>query len=238
MTAEFLKVWYLPFPRWTALALAVVVVAFGAGLYLTSPSDPFWYVDTPGSTIGLVARVATLVFGVWLATLDFASGTAQRTFVAEPSRSRVLATKFLIVLIVAALVGVAVAAATSGLSDLAARHAEVAIDDNDLAAATYGQVPSIITAAAIGFGLGLLSRSLAAGIALGIVFLLVLDGIISLIPGFEDYTYGLLVQDLANGITGVGDTTNSLGVAIVGVLAWVLVILIPGWVRVLRTDLK
>jgi ABC-2 type transport system permease protein len=238
VSAEFLKVWYLPFPRWIGLTLAAVVVAFGLGLYVASPSDTFWYVETPGSTIGLVARVAVLIFGVWVATLDFASGTAQRTFVAEPSRNRVLATKFLIVLVVAAIVALAVAAATAGLSELAARHSDVDIDEGDLAAATFGQAPSVVTASAIGFGLGLLSRSLAAGIALGIVFLLVLDGIISLIPRFEDYAYGLLVQDLDNGITGVGETTNSLGVAIVGVLVWVLVILVPGWIRVLRMDLK
>jgi ABC-2 type transport system permease protein len=114
----------------------------------------------------------------------------------------------------------------------------VAIDDGELAAALFGQAPEAVLSGAIGFGFGLIARSLGGGIALGLIFLLVLDGFLSFIPGAEDYSYGQLSQDLSNGISGVGETVNGVGVAIAGLLAWCAVVLAPGWIRFLRSDLK
>ena len=65
-----------------------------------------------------------------------------------------------------------------------------------------------------------------------------LDGFVSFIPGAEDFSYGQLSQDLSNNITGVGGTVNGLAVALVGVVAWTLAVVTPGWVRFLRSDLK
>jgi ABC-2 type transport system permease protein len=139
---------------------------------------------------------------------------------------------------VTALAGIAVAAAAGGLTNLAANHAGVEIDRGDLAAALFGQIPEWIADAAIGFGFGLLSRSMGGGIAATLAFVLALDGLISFIPGAGDYSFGQLSQDLSNGITGVGETQSGLGLAIVGVLAWCAVIIVPGWIRFLRGDLK
>ena len=101
-----------------------------------------------------------------------------------------------------------------------------------------GRFPSGSPDVTIGFGFGLLSRSLGGGIAATLAFVLAVDGIISFIPGAGDYTFGQLSQDLSNGITGTGETVNGLGVAIIGVLAWCLLIVVPGWLRFLRGDLK
>ena len=141
-------------------------------------------------------------------------------------------------LLAGAVIGLGTAAAAGGLSHLAATHAGVAIDDGDLAAALFGAAPSVVAAAAVGFAFGLLTMSPGGGIAAGIVFLLVFDGFLSFIPGAQDYTYGQLTQDLSNGITGVGETTNGLAVALVGTILWCVVVITPGWIRFLRTDLK
>ena len=141
-------------------------------------------------------------------------------------------------LVIGAATGLAVAAAAGGLAHLAANHAGIALDDGKLAGALFGQAPQAVAAAAIGFGFGLLSRSFGGGIALGILFVLVFDGFVSFIPGAEDYTFGQLSQDLSNGITGDGATQNGLAVSIVGVIAWCAVVVIPGWLRFLRSDLK
>ena len=96
-------------------------------------------------------------------------------------------------------------------------------------------IAGLAAAAAAG---GLLSRSVGGGIALGIVFILVFDGFISYIPGLEHFTYGALTQDLSNGITGTGETHNGLVVALLGSIAWCALIITPGWIRYLRSDLK
>jgi ABC-2 type transport system permease protein len=238
MRAEVAKVRYLPMPRWTAAALAAITLVVGVVLVILEPSDPGTYISVPGTAVSVSAWVATLIFGVWLSTLDFASGTMQRTLTAEPRRTHVLSAKLVVTLVVAALAGLAAAAAAGGLSHLAARQAGVDLDSGDLAATLFGQVPEAVLASAIGFGFGLLSRSVGGGIALGIVFILVFDGFISYIPGLEHFTYGALTQDLSNGITGTGETHNGLVVALLGSLAWCVLVIAPGWIRYLRSDLK
>ena len=198
MRAEVAKVRYLPLPRWTAAALAAITLVIGVVLVILEPSNPSKYISVPGTAVSVSAWVATLIFGVWLSTLDFASGTMQRTLTAEPRRTHVLSSKLVVTLVVAAIAGLAAAAAAGGL----------------------------------------LSRSVGGGIALGIVFILVFDGFISYIPGLEHFTYGALTQDLSNGITGTGETHNGLVVALLGSIAWCVLIVTPGWIRYLRSDLK
>lgn len=238
MNGEIIKLRYLPTPRWTAAVVATTVVIVGAVLLIVSPDDPSMYVTIPNTAVGLVTMLAAAVFGVWVATLEFSAGTLQRTLTAEPDRNRVLTSKLALALVVTAIAGLAVAAAAGGSSNLAANHAGVDIDRGDLAAGLFGQIPEWIAGVTIGFGFGLLSRSLGGGIAATLAFVLAVDGIISFIPGAGDYTFGQLSQDLSNGITGTGETVNGLGVAIIGVLAWCLLIVVPGWLRFLRGDLK
>ena len=238
MNGEIIKLRYLPTPRWTAAVVAATVVIVGAVLLIVSPDDPSKYVTIPNTAVGLVTMLAAAVFGVWVATLEFSAGTLQRTLTAEPDRNRVLTSKLALALVVTAIAGLAVAAAAGGLSNLAANHAGVDIDRGDLAAGLFGQIPEWIADVTIGFGFGLLSRSLGGGIAATLAFVLAVDGIITFIPGVGDYTFGQLSQDLSNGITGTGETVNGLAVAIIGVLAWCLLIVVPGWLRFLRGDLK
>jgi ABC-2 type transport system permease protein len=238
MNAELLKLRYLPTPRWTAAFVAAVVVIVGVVLLAVAPTDPDKYVSIPNTTIGLTTAIAAMVFGVWLATLEFSAGTLQRTLTAEPDRNRVLAHKLLVVVVVAAIGGLLVAASAGGLAHLAANRAGIEIDDSDLAGQLFGSVPVWMASAVIGFGFGLLARSPGGGIAVSLVFVLAFDGIISFIPGVQDYTYGQLTADLTNTIGGTGETQNGLAVAIVGTVAWCALIVAPGWVRFLRGDLK
>jgi ABC-2 type transport system permease protein len=234
MRAELAKVRYLPLPRWTAAALAGVTLIVGAALLITAPTDAGKYVSVPNTAINIAVQLSALVFGVWLATLEFSFGT----LTGEPDRNRVLTGKLVVILLVVAAGAMAIAAAGGGVTQLAATHAGIDIDDGDLAAALFGEAPTAISAAAIGFGFGLLARSPGGGIALGLVFLLVLDGFLSFIPGAEEYSYGQLSQDLSNNLTGVGETVNALAIALLGVLAWCVIVVAPGWMRFLRSDLK
>jgi ABC-2 type transport system permease protein len=238
MSAELLKVKYLPFPRWTAAFLAGVVAIMGVALAIVEPTDPDKYVSIPNSSVGLVTALTAIVFGVWVSTLEFAAGTLQRTLIAEPDRRRVLTSKLVLVIVVAAAAGLLVATAAGGLSHLAANRAGVEIDDGDLAGDLFGSIPAWVSGAVIGYGFGLLARSLGGGIAASFVFVLAFDGLVSFIPGAQDYTYGQLSSDLTNHLSGSGDTQSALALAIIGTVAWCAVIVVPGWVRFTRGDLK
>lgn len=238
MSAELAKLRYLPTPRWTAAAVAAVIVLTGGALLIIGPSDPSKYISVPNTAVGLTTSLAAMVFGVWMSTLEFSAGTLQRTLTAEPDRNRVLGSKLALTLAATAIVGLAVAAAAGGLAQLAAGHAALDIDDGDLAAAVFGLVPEWVAHATVGFGFGLLTRSMGGGIAMTLAFVLAFDGLLSFIPGAADYSFGQLTQDLSNDITGVGATQNGLAVALIGTLAWCAVIVVPGWLRFLRGDLK
>lgn len=238
MRAEIAKVRYLPLPRWTAAVIAAAIVILGIVLFVLELDDPEKYVTIPNAVVEPLTMFAAIVFAAWLATLEFSAGTMQRTLTAEPQRSRVLTSKLLVALIAVAIAGLLVAASAGGISHLSANHAGIKIDNGELAGALFGSVPAWVAAGAVGFGFGLLARSIGGGIAAAFVFVLAINGLISFIPGLEDLTYGQLTHDLTHGLGGLGETKNSLGVAILGTVVWCLLIVVPGWVRFLRSDLK
>jgi ABC-2 type transport system permease protein len=238
MRAEIAKVRYLPLPRWTAAVVAATAVIVGIVLIAIEPDKAEKYVAIPNAAVGTIAQFAAIVFAVWLATLEFSSGTIRRTLTAEPNRSRVLTDTLIVVLVAVALAGLLAAAAAGGLSHLAANHAGIKIDNGELAGQLFGSIPTWTAAAAVGFGFGLLARSPGGGIAAGLVFVLAFDGVVSFIPGLKNLSFGQLTHDLTNGIGGLGETKNSLGVAILGTVVWCVIIVVPGWIRFLRGDLK
>lgn len=238
MRAELLKLKYLPFPRWTAAFLAAVVVVVGVALGVAEPSDPDQYISIPHTAVGLIAALALIVFGVWMATLEFASGTLQRTLTAEPDRRRVLCSKLILTIALAVAAGLLVCTAAGGLVHLAADRAGVGIDDGDLAGDLFGSIPTWTSGAVVGFAFGLLSRSLGGGIAASMIFVLAFDGFVSFIPGAQDYTYGQLSSDLAVHLGGTGTTESGPALAVLGTLAWCALLVLPGWIRFLRGDLK
>ena len=214
------------------------MVIVGAVLLIVSPDDPSKYVTIPNTAVGLVAALAATVFGVWVATLEFSAGTLQRTLTAEPDRTRVLTSKLALALVVAAVAGLAVAAAAGGLVEPRGQPRRGRHRPRRPRRGAVRADPRVDRGVAIGFGFGLLSRSLGGGIAADARVPPRLRRALSFIPGAGDYTFGQLSQDLSNGITGTGETVNGLAVAIIGVLAWCLLIVVPGWLRFLRGDLK
>jgi ABC-2 type transport system permease protein len=238
MNAELAKVRYLLLPKYTAALVAAAVVITGVVMLVVAPTQPSKYIDIPNAATGTIIQFAAIIFGVWLSTLEFSAGTMQRTLTAEPNRSRVLTDKLLVVVLVTLVAGILVAAAAGGFSHLAASRAHVRIDNGELAGTLFGAIPSWIAGSVVGFGAGLLTRSFGGGIAVALVFVLAFDGAVSFIPPLKHLTYGQLTADMTDNIGGFGDPRNGLGVAILGTVIWCLILVVPGWLRFLRGDLK
>ncbi len=238
MSGEIAKLRYLALPRWTAGAVIAIALLVGAGLLAFPPGKVDNYAGIPAFAVGTTFGIAAIVFAVWVASVEFSSGTLQRTLTAEPIRSRVLTAKLICALVGTAIIGLAAAAASAGMSEIAASNAGVHLDQGDLAAQVFSQVPSGLAFAGVGFGFGLLTRSMGGGITLALALAFILDGIISFIPGFENVGFGRLTHDLTVGLSGHGDAKNGLAAAIIGTIIWVALILLPGWLRFVRGDLK
>jgi len=238
MSGEIAKLKYLALPRWTAGSVLAISLIVGAVLLIFPPSSALKYATIPAFAMGTAFGIAAIVFGVWSASVEFSSGTLQRTLTAEPLRGRVLGSKLICVLGGTAIVGLAAAAASAGLSEIAASQAGLSLDDGDLAKQLFSQVPAGLAFAAVGFAFGLLTRSMGGGITLALALAFIADGIIGFIPGFENLGFGLLTHDVTTGLSGEGATTHSLGAAAFGSLVWVVIVMVPGWLRFTRGDLK
>ncbi len=238
LRAEIAKTRYLPLPRLTATAVMSAAVITGAALIVFRPRNPQNYISISSTAVIQVLDIAVMVFGVWVAALEYGSGTLQRTLTAEPDRNRVLVSKLVVVLIGSAVLGAAAAATVGGLTHLAIVRTNAPIGAGDLARAVFAAVPDGIFAAAIGFGFGLLARSMGGGITFGLVFLFVLSGVLSFIPGVKSISYGQASSDLTSGIARQGDTVHGVGIALLIMFVWSIVVVAPGWFTFLRADLK
>lgn len=237
MSGEIAKLRYLALPRWTAGVVLAVVLVVGAALLIFPPSKADDFATIPAFAVGTVFGIAAIVFAVWAASLEFSAGTLQRTLTAEPNRHRVLGFKLTGALLGTAVVALAAAAASAGLAEIAASHANAALDNGDLAQQVFSTVPSALAYAGVGFGFGLLTRSMGGGITLALALAFVLDGILGFVPGLEDVGFGRLTHDLTGGLAG-DETQIGLVPALLGSVAWVAVVMIPGWLRFVRGDLK
>jgi ABC-2 type transport system permease protein len=236
--AELAKFRYLPLPRWTALAVIGVMLIAGIVLLAVAPDDASWYEQAPGLALTLGFSVAAIVLGVWSATIEFSSGTLQRTLTAEPGRSKVLASKLLVAIAASAAIGIAATLTGLAISDLAAQRASVEIDRGEVSQHLFASLPAGILGTVVGFGFGVLTRSMGGGIALGLALIFIADGMLQGIPGVGEFTYGQVTGDVTNELAGEGDTKNSLGLALAASLAWGLALTLPGWLRFTRGDLK
>lgn len=238
LRAEIAKTRYLPLPRWTISAVLAAAVITGAALIVFQPRRPGSYIDISSTALNQVLDIAVMVFGVWVAALEFGSGTLQRTLTAEPDRNRVLTSKLIVVLLGAAILGAAAAATVGGLTHLAIIRAGAPVGAGDLARAVFAAVPDAIVAAAIGFGFGLLARSMGGGITFSLAFLYVVSGVLSFVPGLKNVSYGQASSDLVSGISNRGQTTHNVGIALLIVIVWAVIIVVPGWLLFLRADQK
>ena len=239
MRVEFVKLWYIPLPRWIFAAVLVASIGVGGALIIWSPDSADSYRSVVSVVVSLVATFGATVLGVWSSTLEFSAGTLQRTLTAESDRNRVLFRKLVVLLV--ATVGLAVvgAATAGGLTDYATSRAGVFIDSGHLARLLFGGVFDVLAAAVVGFGFGLITRSIGGGITFALAFTWVVNGALGIVPGIDRITFSTLAADMNTHITGdTGETKNTLAVAIIGVIAWLLVIVVPGWLRFTRGDLK
>jgi ABC-2 type transport system permease protein len=238
VSAELAKLRYLHLPRWTAGAVLAAAVLVGVGLLIFPPTDPARYASTPTFAMSVTLTIAAIVFGVWIATLEFASGTWQRTLTAEPDRGKVLLAKLAVLLLGLIGLGVIAVGTTIGLSDLAASRAAADVDSGDVARQVAAILPPAIAAGVVGFGFGLLAGSTGGGIAAAFAFVFVLDGFLTQVPELGDWTFGRVTGDVQAKIAGDAAAEHALVASLAATIAWSALILAPGWVRILRSDLK
>jgi ABC-type transport system involved in multi-copper enzyme maturation permease subunit len=174
-------------------------------LPLTTPKGQQTLFATAASAASpLVAVLAAI--GI---TGEYRHRTATTTYLATPHRSRVIAAK----LITYSLAGVGYALACTtvvvaiALPWLAAKDINLSLADNGLPATIAGTVAAVILYALIGVGLGALLREQVATVVGLLIYLFVVEPILTNIPALGSWTR-YLPGPADNALTGITLTTQ------------------------------
>ena len=204
MTAELRKLLALPTPRWTLVAtiVAVAIAALVAALAGPGNGEDMLPVQLG---IGLTTSVGAIVLGAWMIGVEYGQKTLRRALSADPSR--------------------AAAAARQARRRARRRHRRDARPDRRVSAPVFSAIASAhgesmpiadtlqyglaalvnnLVYATVAFALALLTRSMAGGMALALVFAFVIDSLLSAIPVVGDYALSAASSSSCAGIAGDG----------------------------------
>lgn len=240
MQAELLKMRSMPTPLWCG---AAVLVGFLTGLVVTF----IWGAGRDLDSIALIAfptAIASIVIGVWIFGVEYGQNTMRRTLTADPDRRRLVLAKLATVLLVVAAVTVALYLLALPLYGLANSGHDFAFGSGDLlreaAAAVFDNLAYVLVGAAF----AMITSSMAGGMTAALVFIFVLDGMLSLVPKVGDFTFGLAMGYVGRWISGsagedlAAGAGHSTPVAALIVIGWLAVLLALGVNRLLSSDVK
>jgi ABC-2 type transport system permease protein len=240
MTAELRKLLALPTPKWTLVGTiaAVAIAALVAAL-----AGPGKGADmTPVQLgVGLGTTVGAIVLGAWMMGVEYGQRTIRRALSADPSRARLLLAKLGVVLGAVTIVTLAVSLISAPLfSAIASAHGE-SMPVGDCIAYGVAALFNNLIYATVAFALALVTRSMAGGMALALVFAFVIDSALSAIPVVGDYALSAAVVDLMGQISGlklngVDDADPNLLRAIGVTIGWLVALLGVSVTRFTRTD--
>lgn len=221
---------------WWCMALALLIpIAFGVLITAESDDSNEIFFALAGMQF---ATAVILVLAALAVTSEYRFGTIRTTLQAQPSRTKVLWTKAVVIAGVAFVIGEVAAFATFGVARLFDEGGVLVLNSADdwRLVAGYGLVYALF--AIIAVAVGSLVRQPAGAVTLLLVWALAVENLVGLIPGVGDDIYRLL--PFVNGnlfaahpeITGVTDPLSTLGS--LGVLAGTAVVLLGIATVVLR----
>ncbi len=180
LAVERIKLTSTRSPWWCAVIAFVVCAGFTA--LIVANTDPAAVTVASTQFAFNFGMVIVMVMAALAVTTEYRFSTIKTTFQAVPNRTAVLVAKATVVALVAGVVGEVTAFATYGLARLMKPAADLGIDTT----AEWRQVAGIglvyAFAAVLALGVGLLVRQSAAAISILLVYTLLIENLIVLIP--------------------------------------------------------
>ena len=240
MTAELRKLLAMPTPRWTLVATIFGVALAALVAALAGPGKGADMVPVQLG-VGLATTVGAIVLGAWMVGVEYGQKTMRRALSADPRRARLLLAKLGVVLGAVTVVTVGVSLVSAPVfSAIASAHGESMPVGDSLQYGLAALFNNLIYAT-VAFSLALVTRSMAGGMALALVFAFVIDSALSAIPVVGDYALStsvvaLMVEISGLKLNGVGDTDPNVLRALAVTAAWVTALLGVSAARFIRTD--
>jgi ABC-2 type transport system permease protein len=215
IAGEFQKLFGTRLWLWLLLGAIGLTVAFSVLVIINAdnPNNPTPPLSDPGGQRTLFAvgfsgaGALAAVLGAIGMTAEFRHRTATPTFLATPSRARVVVAKVLSYGIVGTGFGVVCAAVTIAvaLPALSAEGVSVSLLDNDIPMTLVASVLAIALFAMVGVGLGAALQDQVAATAGLLLYLFVLEPIVTRIDAFQSWAQ-YLPGPLSSGLTNVTQT--------------------------------
>ena len=169
-------------PWWCAGLAVLLVVGPTALLAINWPAEagplPFDFV-TSFTQLGMVVVMVLATIAV---TTEYRFGTLRTTFQAAPRRVAVLLAKTAVVTLAAAVLGAVAGFAAWGTARLLQPGADLALDAPERWRAVAGAALTFAVAAVIALAVGILLRQTAAAVAVLLVWVLLVENLVGVIP--------------------------------------------------------
>ncbi|MQA08538.1 MAG: hypothetical protein GEU98_08285 [Pseudonocardiaceae bacterium] len=194
----------------TALAIATVV---GLAAIIAGSVESAQGMNVPVSQFGYQMGLAVImVLGALAITTEYRFSTIRTTFQAVPHRSSVLLAKATVVALLAGVIGEIAAFSALGVARLMQPEADLALNS----AADWRNVAGVgavfAIAAVLAVAVGTMIRHTAGAISLLMIYGLVAEDLVQLIPGVGEDIYKWLPFNVANKfLTGNPDTPVGAG---------------------------
>lgn len=207
LAVERIKLFTTRSPLWCTLAALGMTIGFAALIAGVDSDNVATIASTQfGVTFGLMV---VMVMAALAITTEYRFGTIRATFQAVPNRTSALLAKTTVVALFAGLVGELAAFGAVGISKLIQSGADLGINTGFEWRATAGVGLVFALAAVIAVALGVLIRHSAGAVSLILIYVLLVESLVQLIPNVGDDIQSWMPFYMVNNfLTGDPDITN------------------------------
>jgi ABC-2 type transport system permease protein len=198
LAVERIKLFTTRSPWWCALLTLGLTVGFAAIMAAAAPADSQISVSATqfgGSQFGIAV---VMVLAALAVTTEYRFNTIRTTFQAVPHRSPALVAKAVVVGLAALVIGEVGAFAALGLGMLMRPNDHLGLHTTQDWLNVAGLGPVFALSAVLAVALGILIRHSAGAIALSLIYYLVVEELVQLIPRIGDNIHQWLPFNVAN----------------------------------------
>jgi ABC-2 type transport system permease protein len=184
LAVERIKLFTTRSPLWCMLAAIAVVVGFAALITGVDSESPATIASTQfGANFGLMIIMVMATLAI---TTEYRFGTIRATFQAIPNRTSTLVAKTTVVALFAGLIGEVVAFGSVAIAKLIKPAADLSINTAYEWRAVAGVGLVYAVAAMIAIAVGTLIRHSAGAVSLILIYSLLVESLVTLIPNVGD----------------------------------------------------
>jgi ABC-2 type transport system permease protein len=208
LAVERIKLFTTRSPLWCTLAAIAAVVGFAALISGVDNDSPATIAKAEfGVNFGLMIIMVMAALAI---TTEYRFGTIRATFQAIPNRTATLLAKTTVVALFAGVIGEFVAFASVGIAKLIKSSADLSINTGYEWRATAGVGAVYAIAAVIAIAVGTLIRHSAGAVSLLLIYVLLVESLIALIPNVgTDIQKWMPFQMAGMFLSGDPDPTNA-----------------------------